>query len=225
LFTTPALVATLLLASLAYPVVATPLRLAERFAEPAGLGRTLDGHRWMDYALVPRCEVCTVEDGGALSFRDDRAAIRWLNEHAGGTPTIAEASIGAWRGNGSRFASATGLPTILGWDHHQAQQRPAAAVAPRAADVRALYNSPDEGEKLAILRRYHVSYVIVGTVERGWSLSPAAADAWASPEGLATLEGLAGRALTPVFRSGDTVVYRVTPAAGSADDDGGRDRR
>ncbi len=208
----------LLLCSLVYPVVATPLRLAERSSQPVGLAPTLDGHRWMEYGLMPGCATCAVADGGAIGFQDDLAAIRWLNATISGTPTIAEASIGAWRGNGARFANATGLPTILGWDHHVAQQRPAASVAPRVADVRALYNEADEGAKLAILRRYRVSYVIVGAVERGWCLSPEAGDTWASPEGLATLEGLAGRFLTPAFRSGDTVVYRVLPAVWAAGD-------
>lgn len=208
--------ALLLLGALVYPVAATPFRLAERFPPPAHLGPTLHGHRWMEYGLMPRCEACAATDGGMIAFRDDLAAIRWLNETVAGTPVIAEASVGAWRGNGSRFANATGLPTILGWDHHQAQQRPVADVAPRVAEVRALYHGRDEAEKLAILRRYRVEYLIVGAIERGWHLSPAPGDAWASPEGLAVLEGLAGRYLEPVFRSGDTVIYRVLPGATQA---------
>ena len=211
----------LLLASLVYPVAATPLRLAERFPPPVHLGPTLDGYRWMEYGLMPRCEACSIADGGAIAFRDDLAAVRWLNDTIAGTPIIAEASIGAWRGNGSRFANATGLPTILGWDHHQAQQRPAADVVPRAADVRTLYDSRDERAKLAILRHYRVEYVIVGAIERGWHRSPAADDAWASPAGLAVLEGLSGRALTPVFRSGDTVIYRVLPEGATTPGAGG----
>jgi uncharacterized membrane protein len=209
--------ALLLLSSLVYPVVATPLRLAERFPEPPGLGPTLNGYRWMEYGTIgnARCE--------EIGFADDYAAIEWLNANIVGTPVIAEASIGPYRGNGSRFANATGRPTILGWDRHEYQQRPPQAIPGRLDDVRTLYDSPDEREKLRILQRYHVSYVIVGAVERHFYYPPpegtpcgAATDAYASPAGLATLERMAGRYLTPVFQSGETTVYRVLPAANSS---------
>jgi uncharacterized membrane protein len=217
-----ALVLALLLgASLVYPVVATPIRLAERFEPPPGFGPTLDGLRWMEYGTIPneRCET--------FGFADDYAAIRWFDETVSGTPVIAEASIGPYRGNGSRVAIATGLPTILGWDRHEYQQRPALGIQARVADVRTLYNSRSEADKLAILQRYHVSYVVVGAVERHWyepssSAAPCSArEPYASPEGLAVLEGMAGRYLDPVFQSGETVVYRVLPAANSSGVDAG----
>lgn len=214
--------ALLLLASFVYPVVATPLRVQEQFPRPPGYGPTLDGYRWMEYGTIPneRCQ--------QFGFRDDYAAIRWLLDHLTGTPVIAEASIGPYRGNGSRFAIATGFPTILGWDRHEFQQRPALGIQQRDRDVRALYNSGDVGEKLTILQRYHVSFVVVGAVERHWYLpAPAgsppctAGEPYASPQGLAALEGLAGRYLDPVFRSGETVIYRVLPAAYSSGSDAG----
>ena len=88
-------------------------------------------------------------------------------------------------------------------------------------DVRTLYNSTDEARKLAVLQRYHVSYVVVGAIERHWYMSPpnnntTCTNPYASPEGLALLEGMAGQYLTPVFRSGETVIYRVLPAAYSS---------
>jgi hypothetical protein len=93
----------------------------------------------------------------------------------------------------------------------------------RADDVRQLYYSSDEARKLDVLRKYHVSYVIVGGVERHWYFSPppgspgcSTTDAYASAEGLAMLEGMSGRYLEPVFRSGETVVYRVLPSVASS---------
>ncbi len=211
--------ALLLLASFAYPTVATPLRLAVRFPMPDTLGPTLNGYRWMEYGTVPN-EYPDTDCGGYLSFRDDYAAIRWLNARIVGTPVIAEASIGPYRGNGSRFAINTGLPTILGWDNHQTQQRPIEGIGERSNDVRALYTSTDEGRKLAVLQRYHVSYVVVGAVERHWHYAaqdkPPCSDPYASPAGLATLEGMVGRYLTPVFQAGETTIYRVLPAANSS---------
>ena len=62
--------------------------------------------------------------------------------------------------------------------------------------------------------------MVVGAVERHWYFSPppnspncSTRDAYASDEGLAALEGLSGRYLEPAFRSGETVIYRVLPAA------------
>ena len=48
-----------------------------------------------------------------------RQGLDELNENVQGTPVIVEASIGAYRGNGSRISIATGLPTVLGWERHQ----------------------------------------------------------------------------------------------------------
>lgn len=207
----------LLLASFVYPVVATPLRVREQFARPPGYGPTLDGYRWMEYGTIPneRCE--------QVSFRDDFAAIQWVNRAISGTPVVAEASIGPYRGNGSRFANATGLPTILGWDRHEYQQRPALGIQARSRDVRLLYNTTNVAEKLSILQRYHVSFVVVGAVERHWYLpappgAPAcnAAEPYASPAGLRALEGMRGQYLEAVFQAGETVIYRVLPAVYSS---------
>lgn len=209
--------AVLLAASFVYPIVGTPIRVATQFDAPAGLGLSLDGYRWMEYGTIPneRCE--------QFSMKDDYTAIKWLNANVVGSPVIAEASIGAYRGDGSRFAIATGLPTILGWDRHEYQQRPGETIGPRVNDVRALYNDPDEGHKLSILQRYHVSYVIVGAVERHWYLTPppntpcgTAQTNYASPQGLAVLEAMSGRYLTPAFQSGETTIYRVLPGAYSS---------
>ncbi|HET8626869.1 MAG TPA: DUF2298 domain-containing protein [Thermomicrobiales bacterium] len=214
--------AALLLASFVYPVLATPIRVATRFPQPPGLGPTLDGYRWMLYGTIPN-EACQ-----PISFKDDYAAIEWMLNSVSGTPVIAEASIGPYRGDGSRFAIATGFPTILGWDRHEYQQRPALGIQQRDIDVRTLYNSPDQAAKLAILQRYHVSFVVVGAVERHWELpAPAGAapcsggEPYASPQGLAALEAMQGQYLTPVFRSGETVIYRVLPTAYSAGVDAG----
>jgi YYY domain-containing protein len=211
--------AILLLASFAYPVVATPIRLQVRFPQPEGLGPTLDGYRWMQYGAVPN-EYPDTDCGGYLTFQDDYRAINWLNTQISGTPVIAEASIGPYRGNGSRFAINTGLPTILGWDNHETQQRPVEGIGVRSNDVRTLYNSTDVSRKLGVLQRYHVSYVVVGAVERHWHYAAPdkapCSDPYASPAGLAALEGMAGQYLTPVFQAGETTIYRVLPAANSS---------
>ena len=214
------LLALLFGASLVYPVIATPLREVVRYEPPPGLGPTLDGYRYMEYGTVSN-EYPNDQCGGSLALADDYAAIRWFNAAIIGTPVIAEAAIGPYRGGGSRFAINTGLPAILGWDRHEYQQRPADGIGRRMDDVRTLYSSPDVAKKLAILQRYHVSYVIVGALERGWYMPPAkdqppCSNPYASEAGLGALEGMAGRYLIPAFQSGTTIVYRVLPAAYSS---------
>jgi YYY domain-containing protein len=194
-----------------YPLLATGPRLAQRFDGHPGPG-TLDGLDWMEYGTVTHNA-----DGRPLrppiAFADDRAAIDWFNTEVEGTPVIAEASIGAYRGNGSRFSIATGLPTIIGWENHETQQRYAEQLDGRVADVERLYDATDPEEKLGILREYGVEYVVVGALERSWTVDRRP---WASAEGIAAFEEMVGTSLEVAFQSGDTVVYRVLPApAGS----------
>ena len=54
----------------------------------------VNGYRWMEYGTVP------TEQCREMSFADDYKAIKWLNETIVGTPVVAEAAIGAYRGNG-----------------------------------------------------------------------------------------------------------------------------
>lgn len=195
-----------ILASLAYPLLATKPRLEERFAGHPGPG-TLNALDWMGYGTVP-----TV-DGGKISFADDRAAIDWFNRHVDGSPVIAEASIGPYRCNGSRISINTGLPTIIGWERHETQQRYLDGLAQRVDDVRTLYTSPDMATKLAILRKYDVRYVVVGQLER---LYPQIAGNDCVPTnptaGIAAFDGMVGKSFEVAFRSGTTTVYRVLPA-------------
>jgi YYY domain-containing protein len=199
--------AVVVLASLAYPLLATKPRLEERFAGHPGPG-TLNAFDWMNYGTVP-----TV-DGGEISFADDRAAIDWFNEHVDGSPVVAEASIGPYRCNGSRISINTGLPTIIGWERHETQQRPSDGLPERVADVHELYASPDVETKLAILRKYDVRYVVVGQLER---LYPEIAGNDCVPtnptDGIAAFDGMVGSSLEVAFQSGTTTVYRVLPPA------------
>jgi uncharacterized membrane protein len=147
--------------------------------------------------------------GEVIAFSDDLAAIDWFNEHVSGSPVIAEASIGPYRGNGSRFAIATGLPAVLGWDNHETQQRYLEGITTRYQDVRRLYQSADPTEKMDILNRYGVEYVIVGDVER---YSTVGNQLYATPEGIAAFEQMVGNGLEVAFQHGSTTVYRVVPS-------------
>lgn len=189
-------------ASLLYPALASGPRLEMRFEGHPGPG-TLDALDWMQYGTL------TTASGAVIQFRDDRAAIDWLNEHVDGTPVIAEASIGPYRGNGSRISIATGLPTVLGWQRHETQQRSTPELDARWMDIRALYDDPDPAVKRAVIERYGITYIVIGDVERLSLLNDNPADPYASAEGIAALEGMIGTELEVVFQQGSTLILAV----------------
>src|SRR5262245_2733788 len=105
---------------------------------------------------------------GHVELRCDAEAMRWLREKVAGSPVIVEASIPPYRW-GSRVSTHTGLPTVLGWDWHQRQQRAALRtdqVGRRLEHVRAIYSDPDAESVLSILQRYRAEYVYIGPLER-----------------------------------------------------------
>ncbi|HVL23451.1 MAG TPA: DUF2298 domain-containing protein [Thermomicrobiales bacterium] len=193
-----------IIASLVYPVVATPIRLDQHFPQEGGK-LTLNAYQWMDYGQIQFQKGETFEWVG---YADDRAAIDWFNEHVPGTPVIAEASFGPYRCNGSRFSIATGLPAVIGWQRHEQQQRYLDDLGQRESDLRALYATTDIAAKQAIIERYGIEYIIVGQTERSY---PADTSCTATDvaEGIQGLESMVGTSLEVAFQHGTTTVYRV----------------
>ncbi|MEX2247651.1 MAG: DUF2298 domain-containing protein [Dehalococcoidia bacterium] len=162
------LAAVLLALTLVFPYVGTRARLHERFDPAQGTG--ING---MDYMDSPRAAYVDFDDrsgrGGETDFASTRDAINWMRANIDGTPTTIEAVTGIYH-FGSRFAIYTGLPTVLGWDWHQAQQRVkfAQTVEARKADVNQFYDTGDVQQARDILQKYGVEWVIVGDVERNY---------------------------------------------------------
>ncbi len=102
---------------------------------------------------------------------------------------------------GSRFAIYTGLPAVLGWRWHQTQQRGefASMVQTRLQDVELFYTTADQAEAEAILRKYGVSLVMLGTVERYYYPGP----------GLDKFDAMAAGPLELVYENPETRIYRV----------------
>lgn len=137
-------------------------------------------------------------------YPGDYAAIQWLNETVPGSPVILEASCGPYQWYG-RVSIYTGLPSVLGWDSHEGQQRYGSDVAARVSDVQTIYATPDAGQALALLHKYHVRYIYLGQLERmacgGTQPLP--------PESLAKFQAMVGTSLRVVYQNPDVTIYEV----------------
>ncbi|HEY1013448.1 MAG TPA: DUF2298 domain-containing protein, partial [Herpetosiphonaceae bacterium] len=160
----------LVLAALVYPATATPAKIGDRaegIAEDAA-PKGFDGMAWMDQATWRE------NDAGPFALAADAAAIRWLRANVAGTPTILEASTSPYRWN-TRIATWTGLPTLLGWDGHQKQQRqPAQAdgiIDRRRDKIARIYGAGSPIEAKQLLDLYGVDLIYSGPLEQ--SLYPA----------------------------------------------------
>jgi YYY domain-containing protein len=152
-----ALLGLLVLAAVAYPLLASKGKIGLRFTD---IPLSLDGMQYMDSAVY-------LDDGRDLNLPADARAIRWMQDNVVGTPVVLEGRSPVYRW-GSRFSVYTGLPTVLGWDVHESQQRAgySGMIQERASDVERAYSSTSAQEALSILRKYQVRYVVIGGLER-----------------------------------------------------------
>ncbi len=183
-----------------YTVLAGNAKIDDRMVPTAP--HTLDGMTYMQtatYGNTARDEDQYVE----LDLSQDYHAIRWLQENVVGSPTIVEAATeGIQYQWFSRFSIYTGLPTIVGWQWHQEQQRavvPGSRVALRSIEVRTFYETLDRQTALEFLEKYQVGYVIVGQLEHAFYPGP----------GLAKFDGLNGDLWQEVYRDREMVIYEV----------------
>ena len=137
-------------------------------------------------------------DGMAFLERqqpDEHAAIRWLSENARRGDGIVEA-VGDDYGPFGRVSAFSGIPTVLGWPGHELQWRGSSEPqGSRAGDIAALYRATDPEAAEEVLRRYDVTFVVLGPRER-------------SKYGTDSLDHL-GELLDPAFSHGAVTVYRV----------------
>ena len=128
---------------------------------------------------------------------DEYAAVQWLNEHVLDTSVILEVSGGSFSAYG-RVSSRTGLPTLLGWGGHELQWRGNYdEPGRREPDINAIYSSTDTQSVLTLLEKYGITYVYVGSLERG-KYSPAA---------LAKFD----RFMDVAFQQGNVTIYERRP--------------
>ncbi len=129
--------------------------------------------------------------------RDDYDALVWLMRHAGQDERLVEAVAGQYSAAG-RISAWTGIPTVLGWLGHERQWgRNLDLISQRQADVERAFSTESLAEALVILRKYEVTYVFIGSVERG-SYGDAGLSKFAA-------------GLPIAFSKGQTVIYRIPP--------------
>jgi uncharacterized membrane protein len=182
-----------LMAAAMFPLLATIAKIQDRMAPDAP--HTLDGMTYMQYA--------TYSDGDArdMDLSQDYRAIRWMQDNVKGSPPIVEGFTTQYRW-GARFSIYTGLPSVLGWEWHQIQQRavhPNDQIITRREQIRAFYETEDASSAASFLQTYQVEYIILGQLERGYYPGV----------GLEKFDALDGDLWAAVFRDGDTVIYEV----------------
>jgi len=182
-----------LLASVSvYPVLGTQDRLRVRFnGETTAL--TLDG---VAYAV----DAVYRDAKGKIALAPDLAGIDWLKRNVSGSPIILEGVTPTYRWGG-RVSVYSGMPSVVGWQGHQQQQRfgYAGAVTDRIADVNRLYDTTSASEALALIQKYGVRYIYVGQVER----------LYYDEAGLRKFDGALAGALERVFSTDHVTIYRV----------------
>jgi len=194
-----AFVAMLLAGASVFLFLGTPARENARFAETS---LTLNGLVYLTGASY-RDDHGTDKpaDDATIHLGDDAPLVQWLRDNVKGSPVVAEAvgPLYHWTG---RITWTTGLPAVIGWDWHQIQQRGdyASLVHARRDDTDQFFADPDVGLAEAYLRKYNVSFVVVGTMEQ----------VYGTPEGLAKFGQMPE--LTEVFRSGPYAIYAVDQA-------------
>jgi len=137
------------------------------------------------------------------SAPDDYEAILWLNKNISGAPVILE-SVGGQYSEYGRVSAHTGLPTVLGWPGHEVQWRgDATGWESRESDVNRIYATTDVNEARELLRKYGVTYVYVGSLER----NARTADNKARYD--ATALGKFATFMDVVYQKGSVTIYRM----------------
>lgn len=183
-----------------YPILATKAKWDIRMSDEAPI--TLDGMAFMETTSY----FDTALDGSSqtVNLKFDYDAIQWMQRNIEGSPVIVEAhSNNPYRAIANRVSMYTGLPSIVGWDWHQRQQRAIltpSIVSDRIFDVNQLYNTTDPEEALSILNKYDVSYIYVGPLE--WT--------YYNPQGLVKFDQMVESGLLQeIYRNSGVSIYEV----------------
>lgn len=189
-----------------FPFMATRARSFDRMAPDLPL--TLDGM----YYMTRSTHYETSPDQGNSSLIDlnvDYQLIRWMQENVAGSPVILEGRRpgGEYQWNG-RFSIMTGLPSVLGWNFHQRQQRTFFPmnewIFQRERNIQQFYNTDNIDVAVDIINHFDVRYIIRSGLEAVHS----------TVEGLEKLDRMADQGLLSVsFEADGGKIYQVNKGA------------
>lgn len=103
------------------------------------------------------------------SSPDEMAAIEWIRHNTPLDSIIVESQGDSYWSEHNRVSMITGRQTLIGWGGHEAQWRGSAYPAMaegRSEALEKLYRSRSAEEIKEVLRRWDISYVYIGPVER-----------------------------------------------------------
>ena len=140
---------------------------------------------------------------GRETLARDYEAIQWLRGSSiVGSPVILEGQGALYRTLHDRVSIYTGLPTVLGWDNHQSQQRGyGPVIGGRIEDIRRIYSTTNSESAMQLLDRYQVEYIYVGELERHFY----------PEQGLEKFERMLDTDLELVYANPTVQIYRVLP--------------
>ena len=135
-----------------YPFVAFPSYYPlEKYQSLGDLLKqnTLDGASWLENELP-----------------QDKEIIDYINENIPNQPVILEAQGDSYT-DFNRISAYTGNPTVAGWWVHEWLWRGSAdVVGDRIPDIVSIYESEDKELTKSLLKKYHVSYVVISKMEK-----------------------------------------------------------
>jgi YYY domain-containing protein len=176
-----------------FPLLGGIAKIRDRMTPAAP--QTLDGMTFMAYARYN-------EAGYDMDLNQDYRAIRWMQDNIQGSPVIVEANSGNLYRWFLRYSIYTGLPSVVGWEWHQQQQRaltPSGWVSQRLQETHEFYLTTDPGLAETFLQKYNVRYIIVGQLEKA---------AYPGP-GLDKFDAYNGELWQEVYRDRETIIYAV----------------
>lgn len=160
----------LVLFAASYPLIATNMKMTDRWPDIQNPPHTLDGATFMlgdGSSLNP---AIYNDDNRLLNLSHDYAAILYMQDHISGSPVIVEGHTEEYRW-GSRFSIYTGLPSVVGWSWHVRQHNSlldGAIIDKLINDVNNFYNTGDIQTAKQFLSQHQVRYIIIGDLERAY---------------------------------------------------------
>ena len=159
-----------IVAGMAYPIIS--IKTWFDYLNPTRDWVGLDGlAQHGTEAFLPNPDNPNVNTGKSAA---DVAAIRWLNDHAQPGDVVLEAPGCSYTINTElptgRFATFTGIPTVIGWGYHETQWRGGQpdllnAIGSRAGDVSSMYGDPNPAQN-PLFDEYHITLMVVGDLEK-----------------------------------------------------------